>query len=126
MKEENAHKAICKYIKFTYPDVIFTSDGSGLRLTKGLAAKFAFLKSGRGIPDLLIFEPNKTYKGLFLEVKKADEKIFKKDGTLYADEHLQEQASILDRLQHKGYAAYFCIGSMQGILFIDQYMRNEL
>ena len=123
-KEEDAHLAICNYLRMVYPDVIFTSDASGLRLGIGLATKFSRLKSGRGIPDLLIFEPRGEYSGLMIEIKREGQKVFKQDGSLYSDVHLKEQAEILDRLKHKGYATYFCIGSKQGIDIIEEYMKQ--
>jgi hypothetical protein len=124
-KEESEHLQICNYIKAQYPDVIFTSDASGVRMPIGLSVKFSKLKSGRGIPDLLILEPRGDYSGLFLEIKRTDEKIFKKDGTLRTDKHLKEQAKILDRLKHKGYATYFAIGTTRAIEIIDDYMKSN-
>lgn len=123
-KEEDAHATICKYVRLIYPDVIFTSDGSGLRLPMGLAKKYSGLKSGRGIPDLLILEPNNTYRGLMLEIKREGTRVFLKDGSLSIDKHIREQAVVLDRLHKKGYAAYFCIGAKQGIEYVDKYMNN--
>lgn len=127
-EEDDAHAAICQYIKLIYPDVIFTSDASGLRLNMGLRSRFARLKSEKGIPDLLIFEPRGGYYGLFLEIKRADdETVFsKRDGSLLNGKHVREQAAILDRLKHKGYATYFAIGSVMGIDIIDKYMKEEV
>lgn len=126
-EEDDAHATICRYIAINYPDVIFTSDASGLRLTVGLRKRFSRLKSETGIPDLLIFEPRGGYYGLMLEIKKADDNtVFsKKDGKLLNGQHIREQAVILDRLKHKGYATYFCIGSKMGIEIIDEYMKAE-
>jgi len=122
-KEESEHLQICNYIKAKYPDVIFTSDASGVRMPIGLSVKFSKLKSGRGIPDLLILEPRGDYSGLFLEIKRTNENIFKKDGGLKKNEHLYEQAIMLDRLKHKGYATYFAIGKEMAKQIIDDYMK---
>jgi hypothetical protein len=61
------------------------------------------------IPDMLIFEPRGQYKGLMLELKRDDEKVFKADGSPYAG-HLYEQWKILQRLTEKGYFAVFACG----------------
>ena len=124
MKEENTHAAICRYIQAQYPDVIFMSDGSGLKLPMGLAVKYSKLKSGRGIPDLLILHPNKQYKALILEIKREGTRVFLKNGELSKDKHIREQAAILDRLNKIGYMAVFCIGASEGIDIIDEYMNN--
>ena len=128
---------MCDYFHLAYPDVIYHSDGSGLRLPIGLAIKYGKLKSGRGIPDLFIAEPKGAYAGLYLEIKREDEKVFKPDGTLYSakktnpktkevTDHLVEQAIMLDRLKHKGYATYFGIGFKMCADLIDDYMKLEL
>lgn len=123
MSEYNEHRAVCQYLRLQHPRVIFTSDGSGIRLPIGLAGKIKHLKSDRGIPDILIFEPKGAYHGLFIEMKKHDEKIYKKDGTLRKNEHLEEQAQILLRLTMKGYRAVFAIGRDAAMVEIDNYMK---
>ncbi|MDX1628419.1 MAG: hypothetical protein R3345_06950 [Fulvivirga sp.] len=122
-KEEDVHRTICLYVKAKYPDVIFMSDGSGLKLPMGLAKKYASLKSSRGIPDLFIAEPKGKYGGLFIEIKNENVVVFNKDGTLRKDEHLIEQAKVLDELKKKGYASYFAIGAKMAIEIIDDYMK---
>ena len=108
MKEEHIHNQVVSYLKWQYPDLIFTSDASGLKLPMGLAVKFSKLKSGKGIPDLHILEPRKGYFGLFIELKA--ETPYKRDGTLKKNEHLLEQQIVLNRLDKKGYVAKFATG----------------
>ena len=91
----------------------------------GLAKKYSALKSGRGIPDLFIAEPRGGYGGIFIEIKREGEVIFNKDGSLRKDEHLHEQAKVLDKLMHKGYASYFAIGVRMATDIIDEYMAGE-
>ena len=123
--EEDTHREICNYLKLAYPDVIFMSDGSGLKLPQGLAKKYSALKSGRGIPDLFIAEARGGYAGLFIEIKREGTVIFTKEGKLYKDEHLFEQAKVLDRLKHKGYASFFAVGVRMASDIIDEYMAGE-
>lgn len=135
--EEDTHREICNYTKLTYPDVIFHSDGSGLKLPMGLAKKYAALKSSRAIPDFFLAEPRGGYAGLYLEIKREGEVIFKQDGSLRKKitknprtgeeyDHLYEQAKMLDRLMHKGYQAQFVIGVRMATDVIDEYLRGRV
>ena len=117
------HAQVCEYIKLQYPDVIFTSEASGLRLTIGQAKKMKNLRSSAGLPDLWIAEPRGIYKALFIELK--SEGILKKNLT-YKTEHIADQAKVLDRLVRKGYFAVFGIGFDHAKLYIDWYMKLEL
>jgi hypothetical protein len=124
-REESVQIQVANYIKARYPDVIFTSDSSGVRLNMGQAK---VLKAMRAmdckIPDMLIFEPRGPYKGLFLELKREGEKVFKADGTPYSG-HLFEQWKTLERLKSKGYQACFAIGFEHAKTIIDQYMAAQ-
>lgn len=122
-REENLQLMVCNYLRISYPDVIFTSDASGVRLTQGQAGKMKAMKSvDCKFPDLMIFEPRGIFKGLFLELKSEGEKVFKVDGTPYAG-HLHEQWRTLQRLAAKGYYAKFAIGFDDAKAHIDNYMR---
>jgi hypothetical protein len=59
--EEKLQIAVCKYLKLQYPDVIFTAESSGLKLTIGQAVIAKQLRSSKGLPDIMIFQPNLHY-----------------------------------------------------------------
>jgi len=120
MSEESIQIAVCRYMSHQYPDVIYTSEGSGIRLTIGQAVKAKKLRSEGGLPDLMIFEPRGQYYGLFLELKKVSP--YKKNGELKSDKHLHEQNEILNRLSGKGYYAEFATGIDEAIKIIDLYL----
>jgi len=124
MKQTEAllQQAVCKYITLQYPDIIFASDLSGVKLSIGVAKKLKMLKSEKGIPDLTLYEPRKGYHGLCIELKRDGVKLFKKDGITYSDPHYAEQAEVLSRLSTKGYLAVFCIGWDQARGTIDGYL----
>ena len=122
MKEEQLHIAICNYIKLQYPNVIFTSESSGIRVFRQQAKKLKSMRSCSGLPDIMIFEPRKQKAGMFLEVKKDGTKIYKKDGELTKDKHLNQQEEILHRLKEKGYFAEFVVGFDEAKVIIDWYM----
>ena len=121
MSEYTEHLQICNYLATHYSNVLFTTDLSGVKLNMGTAIKVKNLKSCRGFPDIFILQPNKNFKGLFIELKKSGQKIFKKDGS-FKSEHLQEQSEVIKRLNDLGYLATFCIGSDNAIEVIDSYL----
>jgi len=134
-KEESLQIAVSTYLKFAYPNLIFTAESSGLKLTQGQAVKAAKQRSSRGLPDLWIDEPKGQYHGLRLELKKAGESPFRQDGKLKKKtitkpngekyDHYQEQAQIIDKLRGKGYMADFATGFDQAKAIIDAYMRLQ-
>ena len=123
-KEYDLHLAICNYISCYYPDVIFTSDLSGIKMSIGQALKIKNLKSSKGIPDLLILEPRKGYSGLFIELKLNRSKVYKKNGEIKADKsgHLENQLEILNRLKEKGYYTCFGLGYSSTLDIIRDYL----
>lgn len=123
-KEEIEHRRVCEYLQLKYPKVVFTTDASGVRMPMGLAVKFSKLKSERGIPDLLVLKPNRKYYGLFIELKRTGETVFKKDGEIKSNEHYKEQLDVIHKLEQEGYYATFAIGYDQAVKIIDNYMKD--
>ncbi len=124
-KEESLQLAVCNYLRHQYPNVIFTCDlSSGMKLSIGQSVKASKMKSSRGLPDLMIFEPQSGYHGLFIELKTTDP--FKKSGELRKDTHLEEQDFIMKQLYKKGYCCHFGYGFDQCKYIIDSYMNNSI
>jgi hypothetical protein len=119
--EEILHKQVCQYIRTQYPDVIFTSEPSGLRLPIGLAVKLKSLRSGSKLPDLWIIERRANYGALFIELK-ADG-VFNKKGK-WKTPHIEQQAETIRRLIEKGYYAHFCCGFNEAKMTIDNYLNS--
>ena len=123
-KEESLHVAVCKYIKLQYPDLIFSSENGGIRLTMGQSVKAKSLRSQAKLPDLWILEPRGGYCGLLIELKK--ESVWLRDGSLSKNKHVQAQAAVLTRLRKKGYLAVFSCGLNATKIIIDAYMKREI
>lgn len=123
MKESDLQVQVADYLRLRYPDVQFHSDyGSGLKLTQGQAMKQKRQNGGRrGWPDMFIAEPKNGLHGLMIELKKSGTRLKKKDGT-WASSHLEEQNEVLNKLQKKGYAAYFAVGFEEAKDIIDDYL----
>ncbi len=121
-KEESLQLSVSKYLRSDYKGVIFNADiASGMRLSIWIAAKAKAQRSERGQPDLVILEPRGKYHALCLELKAEDAEVYKKDGELYSNKHLHEQAALLARLREKGYYANFAIGLKDAKKQIDDY-----
>jgi hypothetical protein len=121
--EEAEQIALCKYLRSQYPNTIFNSDHSGIRVGQGLANKVKSLHSENGIPDLNIDEPRGGWFGLKIELKATGNSPFRVSGMLKDDKHLRKQWAMLMRLELKGYLAGFCTGYDEAKEVIDWYMN---
>lgn len=135
--EHDLYTMLADYLRHNYKDIIWRFDlAADLKLTIGQARKHKRLQQHRGYPDLFIAEPKKFYarngngnkqlatviSGLYLEIKKAGTRIYKKDGTLVADEHIREQFDVLEQLRKRGYMAEFACGFDEAKKIIDGYL----
>lgn len=119
--EKILHQQLCDYLKLQYPEIIFTSDMSGMRVSVGLRVEMQRKRcKNYVILDLLILQPNGKSYGLFLEIKVTSP--FKKDGTLKKDSHLEGQQKTIDKLNKLGYFATFGTGFTECKNIIDNYL----
>ena len=136
-KEEILHLKVCDYLRKNYPDVLFRTDfSSGMKMTPGQAAKHKKFQKSRAWPDLFITYPqfdgweikegdlivNLRKNGMFLELKAEGTRLYKKDGTLRKNKHIEEQTEILDKLNKSGYYARFAVGYDEAIRIITNYL----
>ena len=127
MTEKIVHKQICKYLSIAYPSVIYRTDyGAGLKMTIGQAKQMKALQSPGAYPDLFIAEPKGGYHGLYLEIKKDLDVLFTKKLELRKNEHIQDQAEMIERLNDKGYLATFVWGFDRAKEVIDRYMNDSI
>lgn len=126
MSEEQVQATVARYIAVKYPHTIFHSDfGSGTHLTYSQAKRQKAQNAGRrGFPDLQICQPIDSWHGFFLEIKKEGIRIVKRNGELVANDHIREQASMIERLRQAGYFADFGIGLDDCLKKIDDYMKG--
>ena len=136
-KEETLHLRVCDYLRKNYPDVLFRTDfSSGMKMTPGQAAKHKKFQKSRAWPDLFITYPqfdgwemkegnlivNLRKNGMFLELKAEGTRLYKKDGTLRKNKHIEEQAEMLRLLSRAGYRARFAVGYEDAIKQIHEYL----
>ena len=142
MTELELQAQVADYLRLQYPHILFHSDfGSGIKLTPGQAMRQKRLQGGRrSWPDMFIAEPmarkidlskdspfDKAAKlvmhaGLFIELKKAGTRIYRKDGRLVSDAHIREQFDMLEQLRQRGYKAEFACGFDEAKKIIDEYL----
>lgn len=121
--EEKIQIDLFRYLNYKYPDVIAISEPSGLRVSMGLAIKLKKMRSAHTHLDVLLLEPRGKYHGLMLELKAKN--IYKKDGSLLKDAHLQDQQRTIDLLNERGYKACFAVGFDQAIKTIEDYLNGN-
>lgn len=122
-QEESMQKAVCTWLKFQYCDVIFRSDGGGIRLTMGQAMKVKAIQHSRSFPDLFICEARGGYHGLFLELKRKDESVWLRDGALTVNPHIREQYEMIKELRKRGFCADFAVGFDDAKKKINNYLK---
>jgi hypothetical protein len=123
--EEKLQIQICQYLRMQYPKAVFFSESSGIRVSMGQAKKLKLMRSIGKLPDMFIAFPNGKYHGFFIELKKEGTTIFKKDGEIVADKHIQEQFKTLKTLYDLGYAAAFGVGFEHTKKKIDGYFAMQ-
>ena len=127
MKHKNREYQLCKnlaiYMRLQHRGVPYHFDMAGLNLSKVQAGMMKGIQGMSKFPDLFIAEPRGMYHGMFLEIKHEDAYVFKKDGTVIADDHLQGQASTMALLNLKGYYSSFGIGFDDCKNKIDKYLK---
>jgi hypothetical protein len=123
--EYELQSAICRYLSYQFPDILFLSDTiASLKLTPAQANRNKKIqKFGFSCPDLLILEPRNGYSGLFIELK--IETPFKKNGEIKAskDDHLKNQLEAINKLNEKGYKSVFSWNFDMTKDIIDNYLK---
>jgi hypothetical protein len=122
-KEVNVHRQVCEYLRLAYPNCIFNTDLSGIRLTMGQAVKVKALRSSRAFPDLVIYEPRNGYHGLFIELKREGERIMTKAGGA-STPHIAEQSDLMAKLGERRYQVFFACGFTEAKKIIDEYLKK--
>lgn len=106
---------LCAWIKKTYPNILFWSDLSGLRLPMPIVVQTKKLRAKNGVPDLFIA----SNPGLFIEMKVTGHKF-----TMNA--HEKEQERFLQELRKQGYGAFFACGQEEAKKIIAEHLQNRV
>lgn len=122
--EQKLQIKLCSYIKNFYPNVYFSSDPSGLRVTPGLRNLLKATRSRHAQLDITILAPSRCrkYHALILELKK--ESPYKKDGQYIfkLNKHISDQIDTMRELEEIGYRATWCWSFEMGKDILAQYL----
>ena len=113
--EDKLQTAIVSYLKMEYNVLYCASLGGQYQKYKSQRLKAKRTGYLKGVSDLLIFEPNETHNGLFIELKK-DKKSYPS----------KEQKLFIQNALNRGYYAICCKGFDHCREIIDKYFNNEI
>jgi hypothetical protein len=113
--EEWEHIAVVAYLRYQYPDALYTIAPSGNALARKTANRFKAMGYRAGTPDIMIFEPRGGFCGLFIEMK------VRKGGRVS-----EEQEAFIEALRARGYFAFVAFGADEAKKTIDAYMKGGI
>ena len=130
LAEEQEQRKLCKWIKDTYPNVLYTIDLGGMSLTKAQRMVHN-TRCRRGHPDMMFQEWYKDkYCGLAIEFKRTGEyityQVGKRTGEFKTDNtHLVEQLNYIISLKEREWLAGFVCGIESAKKVIAAYMEAD-
>ena len=123
------YEQLAQYMNLNYPGVLYHFDLSGVNNPSPRSRALYSRLNGRGFPDMFIYAlgsyADRTYYGLALELKRAGERIKKRNGE-WADEHVAEQWQYIQRLRQSGYVADIVVGFDDAREAIDSYLKYAI
>lgn len=110
------------YLRLQFPEVLFHVDfGAGAMLSQLQALRQRRLNEP-GWPDIMIAVANGGYHGLFVELKRAGDHFYRRDGAprrSYEHQHL-----VHERLRAQGYRVDVCAGFEEFQASISGYLNG--
>lgn len=123
--EEKLQMAVCRYLDFKHPNVIYFCDMSGVKAKKAQAGKSKMMRSKKyKVLDLLILHPRNGYHGLAIEIKASKDNLYqKRNGEYLNNEHIKGQLQTILELKRIGYYSCFACGIDECLKVIDDYFK---
>ena len=116
-------KKVAAYLKEYHPDIPFTCDMSGVKLSISQAQQSSANRAHLyKVPDLLVFVKRPNFGMLALELKVKGTPLFKADGTFRKDKHREEQRNSILWMRKHGQCADFAVGYVDTIQKINIYL----
>lgn len=112
-KEDRLQNKVMTYLKYNYPKALFTHISNEGKRSPFERYKMKVLGAKPGVPDLMIFTPNKHYSGLAIELKVGYNK------------PSENQKKWLKWLENANWRAIWLNDFDKIITTIDNYFKNE-
>lgn len=113
-KEDVLQNKVMRYLDIKYPKSLYTHVANEGKRTPFEQFKMKFLGTKRGVPDILIFTPNKTKNGLAIELK------------VKYNKPTESQMTWLIKLKDNNWYTCWLNDYEKCIATIDKYFKNEL
>lgn len=111
-KEDVLQNQVMRYIGLKYPKALYTHVANEGKRTPFERYKMKYLGTKAGIPDIMIFNPNKTKNGLAIELKAGYNK------------PTETQKEWLKELKNNNWVAVWSNNLDECLEIIDEYFKN--
>ena len=112
-KEDHMQNKVMNYLKYNYPGSLFSHISNEGKRSPFERYKMKFLGAKAGVPDVMIFTPNKKYNGLAIELKVG----YNKPSV--------NQKNWLEDLENAGWLAIWSNDIEKVFTTIDNYFNDE-
>lgn len=112
--EDRMQNKVMTYLQLQYPQAIYTHPPNEGKRTPFERFKLKFLGAKAGVPDILIFTPNKSNNGLAIELKAGKKK------------PTESQEQWLKDLKACGWASYCSCSLEDTLMLIDKYFNDDI
>jgi len=110
-KEDNLLLSVASYLRLQYPAVLFCHIANERKTSIQQGAKLKRLGVRAGMPDILIFQPNKTYSGLAIELK------------IKPNRPTKNQLEVLTMLSNNNWNTAVCYSFDEAKNLIDKHLK---
>lgn len=121
-KEAQAQNRVVEYLSW-YPQLLWVATIPEGKRNWAAQKAWKLLGGKKYTPDIILYEPRSGFCGLAIELKAEGVVIYKEDGKLRKNDHIENQAKILEQFRKRGWMAEFCIGSKEAIDLINKYLK---
>ena len=122
--EGNAQSRLCDYVRLAYPKLWYFVDEASIKGDFRIAARMKRQQKSYKRPDLQFLEARGGFFGLFIELKREDLLLYKPNGD-WINEHIADQAKVLEEMRERNYKAEFAKGFDAARKLIDWYMKLD-
>ncbi len=113
-KENKLQHSVISWMGFNYPEALYTHVPNEGKRSRWEQYLIKYLGVKAGVPDLLVFDPNKEFNGLAIEFK------------IKYNKPTEKQKMWLDLLKTKKWSCHVVYNFDDAVAIIDKYFDNVL